>query len=548
MTNSSKTNMQENPNELAAPSAREVDTVFGPILAFENDLITDVIIKYGAQARNEVAMLRSFVSEGDLVYDIGAHIGTYTIPLAIAAGPKGLVVAIEANPDHFQLLWHNLQRRNLASERTAISAIIGDEVAPYSYHRVSGNTGASYFQKSESGAPTETRRFDDFHRQLTNRVRKVSIIKIDVEGMELSVLRSASQTISTDHPLLYIEIAPSLLERHGTTIQDVEAFLRLQGYSGLFRNVGERHSTNDTFQLAELPDIASGGEFFDLLAIHQDDPRLSQARSAESLERRVADTPVSEPSQRQTIATGSSKNLESDTSLRAFAYWDNPDQSILAPFTEHWRAHFPNFHIYGDDAVLPLLAQYHSNLPFLYRKLAFGAAKSDIARMALLLKYGGLYTDAHFGITDAARFNELGSLLKQFEVVFVWRTYGTQSDRPRGQITPINGLVLARPGSTLIRDIIVRAAHALENHWELSKKQTILFPYSVWHLIGSGNIEHVLLEPETGNTRVRSIYENRVTFVYEDGAPFQRNFFSAYRKPGAHWSQRQNVEPLFLPD
>jgi SAM-dependent methyltransferase len=59
-----------------------VKTIFGPIVSFENDLITAQLETFGAHTRNELAMLLRCVEPGDLILDIGAHVGTYTLQLA----------------------------------------------------------------------------------------------------------------------------------------------------------------------------------------------------------------------------------------------------------------------------------------------------------------------------------------------------------------------------------------------------------------------------------------------------------------------------------
>src|SRR5580704_756724 len=86
----------------------EIDTIFGPILAFENDFITNQILKFGAHTRPEIAFLLSVVEAGDAVFDLGAHIGTYAIALAGKIGRSGKLLAVEASAESFALLERNL--------------------------------------------------------------------------------------------------------------------------------------------------------------------------------------------------------------------------------------------------------------------------------------------------------------------------------------------------------------------------------------------------------------------------------------------------------
>ena len=64
----------------------EVDTIFGRIRAFPGDLITEQLVSFGAHTRPELAFLLNMVDEGDGVFDLGAHIGTFALPIARKVG------------------------------------------------------------------------------------------------------------------------------------------------------------------------------------------------------------------------------------------------------------------------------------------------------------------------------------------------------------------------------------------------------------------------------------------------------------------------------
>ena len=78
--------------------------------------------------------------------------------------------------------------------------------------------------------------------------RPVAVIKINVEGMELAVLRSAERTIARDRPVLYVELSITQMARYGVTLPAVAAFLAPYDYR-CFRNIGDRNSTHDAFEL-----------------------------------------------------------------------------------------------------------------------------------------------------------------------------------------------------------------------------------------------------------------------------------------------------------
>jgi hypothetical protein len=92
----------------------------------------------------------------------------------------------------------------------------------------------------------------------------------------LSVLNSARRLIASSQPMLYIEIHQAGLARFNVTVGQVEEFLRTSGYE-LFRNSGERNSTNDAFRMKRIDALEREGVFLDVLAIHRESPRLATA-------------------------------------------------------------------------------------------------------------------------------------------------------------------------------------------------------------------------------------------------------------------------------
>jgi FkbM family methyltransferase len=257
-------------DRLASRRARtiEVQSIFGPLAAFAGDFATRQIEQFGAHTRNEVALLQSFVKAGDLIYDVGAHIGTFAIPLALAAGENGQVIAIEADAENFALLRQNLVSLGLQSRVTPHLGVAGGCAARYRRVCVDRHTSATYFMPDAEGAAMPAIILDDLQDRSEPR-RRVAVIKIDVEGMELAVLRSAEGTIARDRPVLYVEISITQMARYGVSLPEVAAFLAPYDYR-CFRNISDRNSSHDGFELMELSDLHEGGEFYDLLAVPAD--------------------------------------------------------------------------------------------------------------------------------------------------------------------------------------------------------------------------------------------------------------------------------------
>ncbi len=106
------------------PLQTTVETSLGSFACWEDDLITTQLRKFGAHQRSDLALMLSFVRPGDWVIDIGAHVGTFSVPLAWAVGSTGHVFAFEPAPENFALLCENIGGNGVADVVTPINAVV----------------------------------------------------------------------------------------------------------------------------------------------------------------------------------------------------------------------------------------------------------------------------------------------------------------------------------------------------------------------------------------------------------------------------------------
>jgi FkbM family methyltransferase len=182
--------------------------------------------------------------EGDTVIDIGAHIGRYTITSSKQVGNTGKVVAIEADPDNFQLLKRNIALNNLTN------------VLPLNYAVFSTRTRMKLYEQSASAKynslmltrAAKTKNYVEVEADTLdsilklNEVNRVNWIKIDVEGAEFEVLKGSTITLSSEDVSLFIEIHNIEDPSHYDNVVD---FLRYHNYEITFENrydnSGESH-------------------------------------------------------------------------------------------------------------------------------------------------------------------------------------------------------------------------------------------------------------------------------------------------------------------
>jgi FkbM family methyltransferase len=172
----------------------------------------------------------SAVRAGDVVYDVGAHIGTYTLVALQKSAPGGRVVAYEPVDLTRDFLKRHLQW-NGGGDRVVVRPVCcGSQHGQASLYFREGEMNGDSGLVPESGANNMVVPV----RTLDSEVKELglvpTIIKIDVEGWELEVLKGAEYILARYHPLLFLSLHPEALARLHTGIDAVQAWLEVRGY------------------------------------------------------------------------------------------------------------------------------------------------------------------------------------------------------------------------------------------------------------------------------------------------------------------------------
>ena len=150
-----------------------------------DDLVTRQLAEFGGHTRNELAMVLSFVGEGDIVLDVGGHIGTFAVPLGRKVGPEGRVFAFEPTPSNHDYLVRNV-RENGLGKTVHVERLGADDRA----QRPPGNTSAAFLTEDGEGELVHTVLLDEWWRTKTRGdSHRIAMIKIDAEGLPAATWR-----------------------------------------------------------------------------------------------------------------------------------------------------------------------------------------------------------------------------------------------------------------------------------------------------------------------------------------------------------------------
>jgi len=180
------------------------------------------------------------LKEGDIVIDVGAHVGYYTALASLKVGPRGKVFAFEPRPLNIGFFKKHMkvnQLKNVHLYEGAISDRTGEE-----HFRTDTGTGTGHLSK-QGKLKVKTYSLDELFEK--GEIPKPDFLKVDVEGGEINVLKGSQKVVSQTRPKMLL--ATHSKETHSFVLD----FLYKHNYQ--FRILDNEGSKGDT-EIIATPD------------------------------------------------------------------------------------------------------------------------------------------------------------------------------------------------------------------------------------------------------------------------------------------------------
>jgi FkbM family methyltransferase len=191
----------------------------GPLAGKKWGLVTGIRYLRGTYEPEHTRVFQEIVGEGAVVYDVGAHVGYYSVLASDLVGPRGCVAAFEPLPFNVRHLRRHL-RVNACENVVVVDACVGEWSGTARFQPAAG-TGSGHM--SETG-PLSVRMVSVDALVRSGELPAPDCVKIDAEGAEHLVLKGAQSVIGTARPAI-------LLSLHGDGLrQQCSAFLADRGY------------------------------------------------------------------------------------------------------------------------------------------------------------------------------------------------------------------------------------------------------------------------------------------------------------------------------
>lgn len=208
-------------------------TMNSPVGAYElfgrsddNSIIGTILTGAGDYESNVLVCIAEYCDENSVILDVGANIGALSVFFS-KISHKGRVISFEPGRENFSFLGKNIQHNNCGNV-SIINAGVSDYNGKAIFNYVSSVAGCSFISTSgvEEGLQEEVDiiTLDSFLGELD--IPAIDLIKLDVEGGELKVLKGAVESIVRYRPKLLVEWNPETMHRfYDTEAKDLYDFI-----------------------------------------------------------------------------------------------------------------------------------------------------------------------------------------------------------------------------------------------------------------------------------------------------------------------------------
>lgn len=187
-----------------------VDTDVGPLIAPMDEWIWPCLRSTGQWEPLVGEAVREVLRAGDVAVNVGAHVGYFTRMASIAVCGTGWVYAYEPAPSNRRLLELNTSdRANVVIRDSAVSDAAGWATFSFSNRNTGDHRVTDDHPDGEGSMSVQVVCIDDQFRHLDKRIR---LLFVDAQGLDLKVLRGAREVIERDRPHVMIEWTPRELD------------------------------------------------------------------------------------------------------------------------------------------------------------------------------------------------------------------------------------------------------------------------------------------------------------------------------------------------
>jgi hypothetical protein len=243
-------------------------------------------------------------------------------------------------------------------------------------------------------------------------------------------------------------------------------------------------------------------------------------------------------------------------------FWDSnnvPDDVIEN--INQFRIRYPlhTVTLYNDNDIIHLFSDEYPDIINLYKKITIYAAKSDLARIMLLIKYGGIFLDT---CSSPDAFIKTPNTITSLEDIYTNNNFDVYLDRGENESGNYNislGCIISIPECKLLKDYLNKIYNNLNEHYIKEQSTQDYIPYNIYVMLGI--VEIIKLLDYTFDNNYRKDKLNLYSDLNESFTKYNVCLFNGakyitywgkcmnhrhYENMDKHWSRLQAHTKLFI--
>jgi FkbM family methyltransferase len=198
----------------------------------DNDVFVGQRVALGKYERYETELMLRQIKNGDVVVDVGANIGYYTLLMAKKVGKSGKVYAIEPEKNNFEILKKNVEENGFKNvvmvnagageiDETRELEVSEENLGDHRIRSQMSDLGCQVIRnKKQKIEKIQIIKLDDLVKE------RVDLMKIDTQGWEPFVIEGAKEIIEKDRPEIFLEYMPEAMTDSGGDGKKMMEYLR----------------------------------------------------------------------------------------------------------------------------------------------------------------------------------------------------------------------------------------------------------------------------------------------------------------------------------
>lgn len=172
------------------------------------------------------------LKKGDIVFDIGANIGIYSVLAGKIVGERGLVYSFEPANNAYEILNSNIDLnllRNIKAYKLGVSESSGQVTFNKCEDDAYNSIGNKPMKEIKEVVTIQTTSIDEFVKN--NNIKRIDVIKVDTEGAEYLIFKGGMQTLKAFKPKLFFEYNPYAINGFDNDRKELIDLVLSLGYS-----------------------------------------------------------------------------------------------------------------------------------------------------------------------------------------------------------------------------------------------------------------------------------------------------------------------------